>query len=83
MSEWILANDRLPQEKELVCITAKMEWKDDNGELHHEIFIAAGHYNNDDGWTYHDCNSEYWDDGENVIAWMPLPKPYEEDTDDE
>lgn len=72
MSEWISVKDRLPEEeKEVLCFT---KWG--------EYFVGY--------WKYEEWVSEdnvIWVDGKlgtgtyEVVAWMPLPEPYQGDTD--
>ena len=70
-SEWIPCSERLPSEdgRYLVC----MSWEYDNME----VLKWA------DGWNCFRCpdgkvSRESEIDGADVIAWMPLPKPYRE-----
>ena len=90
MSKWIIPSDRLPEPKELVCMTIKYEFEDEEDPNHMiRVFqVVAGYYDNWRGrkqWIFFDGDSEgsFDIDGKEVKAWMPLPKPYEEDTDDE
>ena len=90
MSEWILASDRLPEPNKLVCMTIKYEFEDeeDPNNMIRVFEVVAGRYSDWNGrkkWVFYDGDSEgsFDIDGKEVKAWMPLPKPYEEDTDDE
>lgn len=69
MSEWIPVTERLPEELETVLVT--FTWK-------------GGRYVTIDRYRYVSTfkNPIYWLNtsqymGEKVIAWMPMPKPYE------
>ena len=67
--EWIPCSERLPSEdgRYLVC----MDWEYDNME----VLRWA------DGWNCHrgydgKISRESEIDGADILAWMPLPKPY-------
>lgn len=71
-AEWIPCSERLPSDdgRYLVC----MAWEYDNME----VLRWA------DGWNCHrgydgKISRESEIDGVDIIAWMPLPKPYRED----
>lgn len=73
---WIPCSERLPSEdgRYLVC----MDWEYDNME----VLRWA------DGWNCHRgydgmISRESEIDGEDIIAWMPLPEPYREDGEEE
>lgn len=69
---WILVEERLPEEDDFVLVTV-------NGIYNHITFIDAielGELCSDGTWFiagYPDWNNP------NVIAWMPLPEPYQEE----
>lgn len=69
--KWIPCSDRLPDNTDLVIVWVK----DDMGDTSFDYSSS--------GWIT--TNKEYWIvDGEinnYVIAWMPLPKPYEGEND--
>ena len=88
-SPWIPVSERLPDNTDPVNIT----WVNHDPESYYadikdKPFTATGHYCNGRWWWYsvtcQDYLDEYghWDidamdDAIEVIAWMPLPKPYE------
>lgn len=64
-AEWIPCSERLPKARESVLLSTK-EWTGEGcyweTTKNHVI------------WKGYRWNAIYWDD--EVIAWMPLPKPY-------
>lgn len=76
MSEWISVTERLPEDGEDVLISVKKEIRafDTSG------YIAIASRETRQGryvWEIEYSNWEKWLDDDDVIAWMPLPKPYE------
>lgn len=69
-AEWILCSERLPSESDDYICTIPL----DANETYTEVltFHKGRFYEDDDEWgaTYHD----------DVLAWMPLPKPYREES---
>lgn len=69
---WILVEERLPEEDDFVLVTV-------NGIYNHITFsdaIELGELCSDGTWFidgYPDWNNP------NVVAWMPLPEPYQEE----
>ena len=86
---WIPVSEKLPEDTYPVNIT----WVNHNPESYYtdikdKPFTATGHYCNGRWWWYsvtcQDYLDEYgrsdvdaMDDDVEVIAWMPLPEPYE------
>ena len=70
LPKWIPCSERLPDACGKYLVT--MKWNDDSGEEH--IVIKATWYGewDDIGWDL----AEIFD----VVAWMPLPEPYNEQT---
>jgi len=76
MSEWISVTEKLPEDGEDVLISVKKEIRafDTSG------YIAIASHETRQGryvWEIEYSNWEKWLDDDDVIAWMPLPKPYE------
>ena len=87
--KWIPVSERLPDNTDPVIIT----WVNHDPESYYadikdKPFTATGHYCNGRWWWYSVTSQDYldeyghWDiaamdDAIEVIAWMPLPKPYE------
>lgn len=71
-AKWIPVKERLPKEDDLVLVTV-------NGIYNHITFsdvIELGELCSDGTWFidgYPDWNNP------NVVAWMPLPEPYQEE----
>ncbi len=87
--KWIPVRERLPEDLEPVNIT----WVNHNPERYYEEFkdrpfTATGHYYKG-RWYWYSCTCQDYleeygrcdfdeiDTDIEVIAWMPLPKPYE------
>ena len=67
--EWIPVSEMLPKEAESVLLTVK------DNKLIHDNLVMIGCYTYEQGWIL----NGYIDLVDlNVIAWMPLPKPYKE-----
>jgi len=65
--EWIKTSDRLPEDKTYVLATIKVP--------HRVAHARSGWY---EGGFFHNDNGDTWNSTDReVIAWMPLPKPYE------
>lgn len=67
---WIPVEERLPEKDDFVLVTV-------SGTYNHLTFSDAlqlASYTEDDGWFIESYPE--WDDP-NVIAWMPLPEPYQ------
>ena len=70
---WIPVSERLPEDTQSVLLTIRRMSKLYN----HEPFITVGHisWNQTTWWCAHDGDCVL--NEIEVIAWMPLPKPYE------
>ena len=75
---WIPVEERLPKEDDLVLVAV-------NGIYNHITFsdaIELGEFCSDGTWFidgYPDIDGyPYWDNP-NIAAWMPLPRPYQEE----
>lgn len=68
-AEWIPVSERLPSESDDYLCTIPLDAEETYTEV--LTFHKGRFYEDDDEWgaTYHD----------DVLAWMPLPKPYRED----
>ena len=69
VGEWIPCSERLPQNDEEVLIT--YEWRGVTGTIYREVTIDW--YSKDE---WHEVNSNHYG-LIGVLAWQPLPKPYE------
>lgn len=69
VDKWIPVSERLPKEAESVLLTVK------DNKLIYDNLVMIGCYTYEQGWIL----NGYIDLVDlNVIAWMPLPKPYKE-----
>lgn len=91
---WIPVSERLPDNSDPVNIT----WVNHNPEPYYadikdKPFTATGHYCNGRWWWYSvtcqdyldvfgRCNVDAMDEDIEVIAWMPLPEPYNAESED-
>ena len=66
MSKWIPVSERLPEEGLTVLILAE------NGN------IEFGQRDENKWEWLAESIADYWTEAEEVIAWQPLPEPYEE-----
>ena len=94
MGHWIPVSERLPDNTDPVNIT----WVNHDPESYYadikdKPFTATGHYCNGRWWWYSEtcqdyldeyghCDVDAMDDAIEVIAWMPLPKPYRAESED-
>lgn len=66
--EWIPCSERLPEENKTVIASTK-----------YGVFPEA-RYTKEDGWEWaYESGADYWEELEDVTAWMPLPEPYREE----
>lgn len=74
IGEWISVKERLPKDSEFVLLTIRRM----NEAYNHQPFISVGYidWNQTVWWCAHDgdCEQHQID----VLAWMPLPEPYQE-----
>ena len=76
---WIPVTERLPRQSEMVLITIIRK-----NERYNQIpFISIGYisWGNTTWWCAHDGNCK--SANVEVLAWMPLPKPYERSEDEQ
>jgi hypothetical protein len=65
---WIPVSERLPKMKEIVLIT------NDKGHVRCGQYRGVGFFSKNDGRPHWNWKGNTL---ETVVAWMPLPKPYE------
>ena len=87
---WIPCKERLPKNTDPVNITwVNRKPEPYYSDIKNKPFTATGHYCKGRWWWYSSVCQDYLDEyGENemdkidedieVLAWMPLPKPYKE-----
>ena len=87
--EWIPVTERLPEEAYPVIVT----WKNDDPASYYQYILGkhytgVAHFKNGKWFWYSSvtedvlmeygrCDSEEFDEAIQVLAWMPLPEPYE------
>lgn len=68
--KWIPVSERLPEEYKTVIASTK-----------YNVYSEA-RLTKEDGWEWaYESGADYWEEIEDVIAWMPLPEPYKENED--
>lgn len=80
MFEWIKTEDKRPEDEQLVLVTVK-KGTYVLGQLSRNAVYEAIFYENGEQWCPYfqivDCSDQTKLTGE-VIAWAPLPEPFEE-----
>jgi hypothetical protein len=85
--KWIPVNERLPEKEDAYLVTRRFAVEHIQVDIRgftNNLYDIVDHdfYNFSDkkdmrGWYEYDSEYGYLED-ENIIAWMPLPKPYKE-----
>lgn len=66
ISKWIPVSERLPEDYETVIASV------DRGGVYPEA-----RYSKECGWEWaYESGADYWEELDEVKAWMPLPTPY-------
>lgn len=63
--QWIPVEERLPEPWDLVLVT----------DRHKDVRVCQMHFDSSNGW-YDECDNWIYF-STSVIAWMPLPEPYQ------
>lgn len=68
---WIPVSEKLPEEDKTVIASTD----------YFAVFPEARYTK--DGWEWaYESGADYWEELEHVIAWMPLPAPYKEESEE-
>ena len=83
-SQWIPCSERLPERGKDVLVTRDYDGREDFVKSRKYVEVAAC-YGEDGNNVWVSFSDEYKAHPKNhaVIAWMPLPEPYNEDTKNE
>lgn len=70
-NKWIPVSERLPEENKTVIASTK-----------YDVYPETK-YTKEYGWEWaYEAGADYWEELEDVIAWMPLPEPYKAESED-
>lgn len=73
-AEWISVRKQKPEDYEEVIATVRYDYKN---KQEYEV-VTGVRYSKEDGWEWaYEAGSDYWESINGVVAWQPLPKPYE------
>ena len=73
-AEWISVRKQKPEDYEEVIATVRYDYKN---KQEYEV-VTGVRYSKEDGWEWaYEAGSDYWESIDGVVAWQPLPKPYE------
>lgn len=73
-AEWISVRKQKPEDYEEVIATVRYDYKD---KQEYEV-VTGVRYSKEDGWEWaYEAGTDYWEKITGVVAWQPLPKPYE------
>ena len=73
-AEWISVRKQKPEDYEEVIATVRYDYKD---KQEYEV-VTVVRYSKEDGWEWaYEAGADYWESINGVVAWQPLPKPYE------
>ena len=74
-AEWISVRKQKPEDYEEVIATVRYDYK---GKQEYEV-VTGVRYSKEDGWEWaYEAGADYYVSlDEEVVAWQPLPNPYE------
>ena len=73
-AEWISVRKQNPEDYEEVIATVRYDY---GNKQEYEVLTGV-RYSKEEGWEWaYEAGADYWESINGVVAWQPLPKPYE------